>query len=302
MEDKCLGENSEFSSYHPLVNLLYFVLVIGVTMFSLSPYFLSVTLIFSWCYSILLKGKKGAKLNLIMGLSMLIVMVAINMFFNNNGATVLFYINTNRITAESIGYGIAGGVMLLSVIVWFTCFNVIMTSDKLIYLFGKVAPVLGLTLSMIFRFIPLLKSRFAEISLGQKCMGRGHGSGSLLKRARQLLKEISILIAWSLEASIESADSMEARGYGLKGRTSFHLFKYSRRDIRAMILMAAAGLPVVIAAAKGTTNMYFYPRLVMPTLDVWTVCTLICYCILAATPIIIDITGEMKWKRLDLNT
>ena len=203
MESKCIGENSEFASYHPLVNLLYFVFVIGITMFSLSPYFLAVTLLFSWLYSILLKGKKGIKMNLAMGISILVIMTVVNLFFNNNGETVLLYINTNRITAESIGYGIAGGIMLLSVVVWFSCFNVIMSSDKLIYLFGKAAPVLGLTLSMIFRFIPLLQSRFAEISIGQKCMGRGHDQGSLIKRARQFTKEISILIAWSLEASIE---------------------------------------------------------------------------------------------------
>ena len=300
MESKCIGENSEFASYHPLVNLLYFVFVIGITMFSLSPYFLAVTLLFSWLYSILLKGKKGIKMNLAMGISILVIMTVVNLFFNNNGETVLLYINTNRITAESIGYGIAGGIMLLSVVVWFSCFNVIMSSDKLIYLFGKAAPVLGLTLSMIFRFIPLLQSRFAEISIGQKCMGRGHDQGSLIKRARQFTKEISILIAWSLEASIESADSMEARGYGLRGRTSFQLFKFTRRDGVLAVLFAATGMIVAAAVASGATNMYFYPKIVIPPMNVQTAGALICYCILSAAPIIIDITGELRWKRSDL--
>ncbi len=300
MESKCIGENSEFASYHPLVNLLYFVFVIGITMFSLSPYFLAVTLLFSWLYSILLKGKKGIKMNLAMGISILVIMTVVNLFFNNNGETVLLYINTNRITAESIGYGIAGGIMLLSVVVWFSCFNVIMSSDKLIYLFGKAAPVLGLTLSMIFRFIPLLQSRFAEISIGQKCMGRGHDQGSLIKRARQFTKEISILIAWSLEASIESADSMEARGYGLRGRTSFHLFKFTRRDGVLAVLFAATGMIVAAAVASGATNMYFYPKIVIPPMNVQTAGAVICYWIVSAAPIIIDITGELRWKRSDL--
>lgn len=300
MGSKGLGENTEFSSYHPLVNIVYFALVVGITMFSLSPYFLAVTFFFSWTYSILLKGKDGVKLNLIMGFVMLVIMVLINMFFNNNGETILFYINTNRITLESICYGIAGGVMLISVIVWFTCFNVIMTADKLIYLFGKAAPVLGLTLSMIFRFVPLLKSRFAEISLGQKCMGRGQGQGGLLMKARQLLKEISILIAWSLEASIESADSMEARGYGLKGRSSFHLFKFSKRDIAVLLLLLTSGVPVLAGVFQGMTDIYFYPKVVMPSMDLRTGLLLVCYCILTAAPIVIDIAGELKWKQLDL--
>ncbi len=300
MRSKGLGESAEFCSYHPFVNMLYFLLTVGITMFSISPYFLAVTFLASWVYSILLKGKSGIKLNLVMSIAMLVIMVLINMFFNNNGETVLFYINTNRITLEAICYGVAGGIMLISVIVWFSCFNVVMTADKLIYLFGKVAPVLGLTLSMIFRFVPLLKSRFAEISLGQKCMGRGNRQGGLIMKARQLLKEISILIAWSLEASIESADSMEARGYGLKGRTSFHLFKFSKRDVGMLLFLLATGFPVAVATFKGATGMYFYPKVIMPEMNTQTICILICYCLLLVSPIVIDIAGEIRWRQLDL--
>lgn len=301
MKNKGLGENTEFSAYHPLVNTLYFVLVVGITMFSMSPYFLAVTFLMSWAYSVLLKGADAVRNNGMMTFVMTAVMVVINLFFNNNGETVLFYINTNRITAESIGYGIASAILLVAVIIWFSCFNVIITSDKLIYLFGKAAPVLGLTLSMIFRFIPLLKARFAEITLGQKCMKRSHSEGNVIRRSRQLLKEVSILIAWSLEASIESADSMEARGYGLRGRTSFHLFKFSRRDIIALALMVVLAAPVIWGVMTGLTDMYFYPRLVFPEMDLKTGLCLVCYVLLTAIPLTVDIVGELKWRQLDLN-
>ena len=109
MKNKGLGESSTFCSYHPLVNTLYFALTIGITMYSISPYFLAVTFLFSWIYSILLKGRSGMKLNAVISIFMLIIMVALNLFFNNNGATVLLYINTNRITLESICFGIASG-------------------------------------------------------------------------------------------------------------------------------------------------------------------------------------------------
>lgn len=300
MINKGLGENTEFSGYHPLVNMLYFILVIGITMFSLSPYFLMTTVVLSWGYAFLLKGIKGMKMNFVMSISVFVIMVIMNVLFVNKGETVLFYINTNRVTVEAICYGIASAVMLISILVWFSCFNVIITADKVIYLFGKIAPVLGLTLSMIFRFVPLLKNRFAEISLGQKCMGRSHNQGGLIKKSRQLLKEISILIAWSLESSIESGDSMEARGYGLKGRTSFHLFKFSRRDIVALILMTITGIPSIIGVLNGVTSMTFYPKVVFPEFEPGTAIVLICYCILAATPLVIDIVGEIRWRQLDL--
>lgn len=95
------------------------------------------------------------------------------------------------------------------------------TPDKFLYLFGRVLPVLSLLLSMSFRFIPLLKNRYREISMGQRCMGRQ--GGGLIQRGRLLAKKVSILISWSLEAAIETSDSMESRGYGLKGRTLLSL-------------------------------------------------------------------------------
>lgn len=297
---KGLGENTEFASFHPIVNVVFFVVAVGITMFSMSPYFLALTLVFSLAYSILLKGKKSVKFNIIIGCTTLILSVFINTFFTHNGDTVLFYINTNAITLEAMIFGIASGILLISIIVWFTCFNVIMTSDKLIYIFGKAAPVLGLTLSMIFRFVPLLKNRFAEISMGQKCMGRGSGTGGIVSKIRQLVKEISILIAWSLEASIESADSMEARGYGLKGRTEFFLYRISKRDLVALAVMAVLAIPVVMGCFMKITNMYYYPKIGWPPLESETAALMICYGLFLAMPLMIDIFGERRWRQLDL--
>lgn len=295
-----LGEKSTFADYHPLVNLIYYVLALGICMFSMSPIFLAAGFVISWCYCILLKGIKSVKFNIGISLLMIFTMVFMNMFFNNNGATTLFYINTNRITVESICYGFCSAIMLITIIIWFSSFNVIMSAEKLIYIFGKAAPVLGLTLSMIFRFIPLLKNRFEEISLGQRCMGRSHSQGSIIERCRQILKEVSILIAWSLEASIESADSMEARGYGLRGRTSFHLYKLSQRDIVALGALIVMGVPLIIAVAKGYTNIAFYPVVQSIAMGPWEALTLVIYICMLITPIIIDIVGEYKWKQYDL--
>ena len=290
-----MREGSTFATYHPGVNFLFFALAIGITMFSMDPVFLVVTVVFSWSWSILLTGKKAVKNNLMLTIPVVIVMVVINGLFTHNGATVLFFLNGNRITMEAMLFGLAGAVMLMSVIVWFTCFNAVMTSDKFIYLFGKVAPVLGLTLSMIFRFIPLLKSRYQEISMGQQCMGR-HTEKGLINRVRQLGKEISILISWSLEASIETSDSMEARGYGLKGRTSFHLFQFTARDKWLTAFLLVVGGVAALGCALGKTTIYFYPKIQMRDWDVFKVVTLICYMVLLAVPIYIDRMGEKKWQ------
>ena len=294
-----LGENSTFAGCHPAVNLIFFLFAIGITMFSTSPAFLAVTLVFSWLYSILLNGKKAVKSNLIFTIPILIIMTVINTLFTHNGATVLFYLNNSRITLEALLYGLAAAVLLSSIIVWFSCFNVVMTSDKLIYIFGKAAPVLGLTLSMIFRFIPLLKARFREISMGQRCMGR-HVAGGFLAKLRQVTKEVSILISWSLEAAIETSDSMEARGYGLHGRTSFHLFKMTPTDKALLTGISISGLIAASGCILGKTSIYYYPKVVLGQWDVLTVITLAAYVLMLAVPLITDIFGEIKWQQYRL--
>ena len=226
-------------------------------------------------------------------------MTVINTLFTHNGATVLFYLNNSRITLEALLYGLAAAVLLSSIIVWFSCFNVVMTSDKLIYIFGKAAPVLGLTLSMIFRFIPLLKARFREISMGQRCMGR-HVAGGFLAKLRQVTKEVSILISWSLEAAIETSDSMEARGYGLHGRTSFHLFKMTPTDKALLTGISISGLIAASGCILGKTSIYYYPKVVLGQWDVLTVITFAAYVLMLAVPLITDIFGEIKWQQYRL--
>lgn len=294
-----LGEGSRFSSCHPAVNLIFYAFAIGITMFSIDPVFLAVAMVFAWAYSILLKGVKTIKTNLLFMLPIVIVMTLVNGFFTHNGATVLFFLNDSRITLEALAYGMAAAVLLTNIVVWFASFNVVMSSDKLIYVFGKAAPVLGLTLSMIFRFIPLLKNRFREIRMGQQCMGR-HTEGGIFAKTRQRCKEVSILISWSLEASIETSDSMEARGYGLHGRTSFHLFKISPTDWMVLTAVLVTGTIAAIGCMLGKTSIYFYPVIQFAEWDVLRVITLISFALLLAVPMILDITGERKWQQLRL--
>ena len=293
-----IGETSEFSRFHPLVNLIYFSFVIGITMFSMTPYFLIATLVTSWIYSVLLKGKKILKQNAYISIFTILLTAVLNVFFTHEGVTILFYINDNAITMESLIYGLSSGVMLASVIIWFTGFNVVMSADKLIFIFGKAAPVLGLTLSMIFRYVPLLKERYSEIHMGQVCLGRGNEKG-FFNKIRQFGKEVSILVSWSLESSIESADSMEARGYGLKGRTSFNLYRIERRDVVLISVMTLMGTVVIILNLLGKNSISFYP-VYKYSMSVWNGSTLGAYIILVGMPIVMDIYGEAKWRRSDL--
>ncbi len=199
----------------------------------------------------------------------------------HNGVTVLFYLNDNRITLEAIIYGLASAIMLTSVIIWFSCFSVIVTADKFIYLFGRAAPVLALTLSMLC-VIFLLQHRFGG-TLGL------NASGSLGKK-------YPFLIAWSLEASIESADSMEARGYGLRGRSSFHLFRFAGGEKVLLAAILLLGGAVVAACAAGSMSIYYYPAILLPRFTVFTVDQSGSVSGIDVHSMVLDMRGIHEWK------
>ena len=53
-------------------------------------------------------------------------------------------------------------------VLWFMGWNAVMTSDKFVYLFGRILPSLSLTLSMGLRFVPRLLRRTREVAQAQK--------------------------------------------------------------------------------------------------------------------------------------
>lgn len=291
----------EFSTYHPIVNFTYFTAVIGITMFSMNLFFLVAGVLVSWMYSFMLSGKKSIKYNLLFLLPVFIFMVFINPIFYNNGETVLFYINNNRVTLETVIFGIAQSVLLLNVVVWFRCYSILLTSDKLIYLFGRFVPSLALIVSMVFRFIPLLRNRYQEITYGQMGMGRCRKKESLRRKCKRIIKQVSILIAWSLESSIETADSMEARGYGIKGRTSFHLFPFQKKDAVLLGLILLLSGVTMIGCVKGSLDISYFPVIQLPVMNGSAYLYCISYLLLIMLPIGIELEGARKWKRYSLN-
>lgn len=285
-----LGDDSRFYGCHPLLNFTYFTAVIGITMFANHPVILAASLLCAWGYSLLLRGGKALRFNAGITCVCMIVIPFLNILNVHNGVTVLFYLNGNRVTAEALTYGFVMAAMIAGMLIWFSCFQVIVTADKFIYLFGRFAPVIAMTLSMVFRFIPLLQERFKEISAGQKCMGRGIKGRGIIFTLRQAAKEVSILIAWSLEASIETADSMESRGYGLRGRTSFHLYKLSRDEAILWIVLLILACGSAASCVSGAMSIFYYPQMILPRPGALTLAGMLCYGALLLIP------PRMDWK------
>ena len=252
---------NEFAKYHPLINFIYFTAVIVFSMIFVHPICLVTSLLCSVMYSIILNGKKALKF-IAMLLPLMLISALINPAFNHEGVTVIAYLPSgNPLTLESILYGIVAASMVATVICWFSCFNKIMTSDKFIYLFGRIIPSLSLILSMTFRFVPKFKEQVQEVSNAQKSMGRDTSEGSVFARVKNSIRILSAVITWSLENAIDTSDSMKSRGYGLTGRTAYSNYVFDKRDVTALIYLAVTITYFLIGTLLGKINYRYFPSM-----------------------------------------
>ena len=290
---------NEFKTYHPIVNFVYFVFVIGFSCFFIHPICLCISLICGFTYSVMLKGKKAIRTNLIYMLPMLILMALINPAFNHEGVTVLKYLPSgNPLTLESIIYGLCAAVMIVSVICHFSCYTEVMTSDKFIYLFGKIIPAMSLIISMTLRFVPKFSYQLKVVTNAQRSMGRDVSSGNIIKRAKNGLNILSIMTTWSLENAIETADSMRSRGYGIPGRTSFSIFTFDKRDKKALVCILLLGTYTLMGNLSGEIYFSFFPYMKAADFSAFGVSVFLSYLLLCICPIIIEIREVRKWKSL----
>lgn len=248
-------------------------------------------------YSVMLKGKKAIKTNLIYMLPIILVTALMNPAFNHEGITVLLYLpDNNPLTLESIIYGISAAAMLVSVICHFSCYNEIMTSDKFIYLFGKMIPAMSLILSMTLRFVPKFAAQLKVVTNAQRTMGRDVSNGSILQRAKYGLNILSIMTTWSLENAIETADSMKSRGYGIPGRTAFSIFTFDKRDKKALFCILLFGIYTLWGSMMGGMYFRYFPSIKGVTPSLFSISVFVAYLLLCICPVIIEIREVRRWK------
>ncbi|MEG2813998.1 MAG: energy-coupling factor transporter transmembrane component T, partial [Oscillospiraceae bacterium] len=224
-----------------------------------------------------------------------IVITITNPLFSHNGITPLFFLNGNPVTFEAFMYGIAIAVMIIAVMFWCKCYNQIMTSDKFLYLFGKAIPKLSLVLSMALRFIPMFKSQMQKVNRAQKTMGL-YSSKNYIDKLKSGMRVLSAIITWSLENSIETSSSMKARGYGLKGRSNFSLFHFTKNDLVMLGLIIILILSTLFGIASGQTEFFFYPYISDINKSFFAIFTYTSYGLLTFLPFLIEIKENIKWK------
>lgn len=289
-------KNDAFSAFHPAVNLAYFLAVLGMTMFLMQPVCLLLSLLCACAYLLYLKGLRGAARQVGYLLPMLVFMAILNPLFNHEGMTILFYLpNDNPVTLEAVAYGLASAVMMASSITWFNCCNVIFTSDKIIYLFGRVIPALSLLISMTLRFVPRFKNYLQEVWRVQRGL---HAPKNARQTLRQALAAFSATVSWAMEQSIVCSDSMKSRGYGMAGRTAYSIYRFTRRDALALLCLLALCTGALVPFFAGQMTWQYYPTLCGELTGAVQIFSCLCYAGVCLLPLTIDRMEDRKWHSL----
>ena len=287
----------KFDSLHPVVSFCYIMIVVVIGMWSSSPIISVLSLVGSLSFCGALIGGKSILKSMACTLPIMLIIALTNPIFVHKGESILFFLNGNPVTLEAILYGVNMSAMLVSIFYWFKCYNRIITSDKFIYLFGKILPKVSIIISMAIRFIPLYIRQYHIVSDAQKGLGI-YSSKSYSDRVIGRLRVVMSIMSWSLENSISTADSMRARGYGLKGRSSYHLFKWTISDIVTLILVLGAGIASMVMLGLGYGNYNFYPSIEM--FNVSSI-AIIFYCVIGVVMgfgTIMEIKEDATWRLL----
>ncbi len=287
---RAVHKMNEFKKYHPAVCFFYLVFVISFSMFLMHPVCLAINVLCSFLLSLFSKKLGGMKYAAVLA----VMTAAANPLFNHEGMTVLWYFKSgNPFTLQSAVYGLAAGGMLAAVLMYFSFLNEVMTSDKIIYLFGKTAPSLALILSMTLGFVPRIRRQFSKTADAQKCLNRG--TGGKIKSSVNLL---SAVITWSLENAAETAVSMKSRGFGLHGRTSYSNIRFEKRDGVFLAVCAVLCTYVIIGISRGCFHFSYFPDFKCSKFSAYMVSVFFAYALFCGMPLIAEVAEELRWRKL----
>ena len=289
-------KRTAFDLFHPIVAFGYFAVMLVLCMTAMQPVYLAVSLASALAYGAVLRGWRATGRSLLWQLPLVAVVALANPLFSASGSTELFRIGLRAFYLESFVYGACMGVMLVSVLALFSNAAQVLDSDKVMALFGGVAPTVGLMLSMTARLVPQFVRRgngIADVERACTAARPAEVPAGRLAALRGYLRRTSVLMGWSMEDSLETAGAMKARGWGaVARRTTYARYRFRRFDAAALACGGALALLAAAAAWAACAEFRFYPMI--GGLAPWW--SYLPYALFACLPLAITAKEHLRWR------
>ncbi len=275
-----------FAKFHPAVCFLFFAFVIVLTPVYINPVFGTISFAAAFLYELKACGKSAALGTLKFTVLLGVLVAAFNMLFCRYGETRLFSVFGFQMNLQPLVYGACTGLMLGALVMWFASYNEVVTSEKFVALFGGIAPNLVLTFSMAMRFVPLMIKTANQIKEAQQ------GLGKEVKGLKNAVARFSALVSISLERSMETADTMRARGFCKGNRRGFSRFDFGAGDAVLLCCFATAFVFEIAARCLGAFEFLYRNHIEMKNPNPLVAAVFAAVCLL---PFLIDVLEDTKW-------
>ena len=226
-----------------------------------------------------------------------ITVLIINPLFSSGGIHSLFTAELGpfhlRLTWEGLAFGAGQALHLATVILAFATVTLILDQDYQLAMLSRLSARSALVVSLATRLLPVLSRDATRISDAQRSRGAELDRGRWRDRAIARGPLLAGLLTQSLERATDVAASMESRGYGLPGRTTWrrHL-RWKATDVAVVTLAAAAAGCLIVGGVSGTLGFAYFPVIADPR-ETLTTSTSICL----LTLIFIPAVWSLSWHR-----
>ncbi len=278
---------------HPALAVAYFALMLVFTMVVVEPVYLMISFAAAVAFGLYARGWRSVLKSLLWQLPLIALIALVNLLFSPVGSTQLFRIGTHASYLESLYFGLCLGMMLAAVMSWFSNASAVLSSDKVMAVFGTTLPTISLMMSMALRLIPQFVDRGRQIGDATWACSSVRARGAKEKAASRI-RLTSILMGWSMEDSLETADSMRARGWNAKTRRStYRRYRFRRKDLAMALVLAVLAALVAVTAWQTAAHFQFYPKASALEFS-WGY---LLFALLALLPVLICIGDSLRWRQ-----
>lgn len=223
-----------FAQIHPVALTLYFAeLIVCLLLFNhvavTAAEFIALTITGTYYL-----GGRSMTHQLKYALSFLIIIVFFNTLLNQQFSPILWHFKWEflsfKFSYPAFLYGIAMAIVLIAMLLVFSVLNAVLTPSKLIYVFSPIAPRLAVLVTISFTLVTTFTTKLTRILQLQKTRNLDVTNGSLKARTQKALHILEILLQDSLSSAMETANLMDARGFGATKRTHYRSYYWHLGD------------------------------------------------------------------------
>jgi energy-coupling factor transport system permease protein len=230
-------------------------------------------------------------------------LAVINPLVSQGGLTIFWQADLGpfelRLTLQGIFFGLGTALRLCVVVAAFALYNVLLDADEQLGMMSAVSFRSGLIVSLATRLFPVFSRDAAHIADAQRARGVELDRGRWRRRVAARLPLLGALLAQSLERAMDVAESMEARGYGRRGRTRWRRGRRWRAtDLAVLALSLAATVALIVGLVTGAFAYSYFPLLDDPWTGFTAASWLVTAALLVAACLLAPLAREVGRQRI----